>query len=206
MNFEYAKENMVKQQILTAGVQLGALIDAILAVPREDFLPTELKSLAYSDSNLEIKGRLVRSPMLMARILDALNVKSSDKVLKLGLESGYVTAVIAQLVQSVEVLDYSEEELQESAKVIKNLNIDNVEHASVEKLADYIANNEQFDCIYISNEVEDGEVEESLLGLLKVGGKMTFTVKKPDFSKVYIVTKTSDDSFDKKFLFDVYNK
>lgn len=206
MNFEYAKENMVKQQILTDGVQLGPLVDAILATPREIFLPAELQCLAYSDGNLEINGRLVRSPMLMTRILDALDVKPTERVLKLGLESGYVSAVLGRLAESVEVLDYSEKELHDTAKVTETLDVDNIQYSSVEKLADFFESKQKFDCIYIAEEVEEGEVEKRLLDLLNVGGRLTFTVRTADFNKVYMVTRTSSESYDKKFLFDTYNK
>jgi len=208
MNFEHAKENMVKQQVLSGGVQLGALVDAILAIPREAFLPDIYKCLAYSDSNLKINGRTIRSPMLTAKILDALNIKSTDKVLKLGLESGYTAALLSVIAERVEVLDYCHKTLLNAKNAITSIGISNVSFDDMDKLVEIIESNNKYDCICISNEIDIDEfdVEESVLSLLNLGGRMTYTVRKPDFNKIYMVTKLKDSQFETKFLFDTYSK
>lgn len=97
MNFELARENMVKQQVLTEGLSLDGVAKVMADVPREIFLPKHLQGLAYCDTALTIDDRLLRSPMLTARLIEALDVKSSDNVLKLGLECGYPAALLAKI-------------------------------------------------------------------------------------------------------------
>ncbi len=55
MNFEFARENMIKQQVMPEGIEVGSLIDAMSKVVREDFLPLQYKSLAYCDTALTVK-------------------------------------------------------------------------------------------------------------------------------------------------------
>lgn len=206
MNFEYAKENMIKQQILPEGVPLGRLIEAIQDVPREKFLPKGLESLAYSDSNFTIGGREIKNPMVTARILDSLNIKEKDSVLKLGLECGYTLALIAKLAETVDVLDYSEESLTFTKRKLASIGLYNVEFNNTEYLKNIFDEERTYDCVYISNTVREKEIDESLLKLLKVGGRMCFIVKTAVCDKAFLVTKTSKDEYNKKFLFDIYNK
>lgn len=140
MNFELARENMVKQQVLTEGLSLDGVAKVMADIPREIFLPRELRTLAYCDTNLVVNERELRSPMFTARLIEALAIKVSDNVLKLGLESGYPVALIAKLCKSVELVDYDELGLAVARRQLASIGIYNVEFNSAEHITNIIKN------------------------------------------------------------------
>jgi protein-L-isoaspartate(D-aspartate) O-methyltransferase len=107
MNFEQARTNMVEQQIRTWEVLDQEVLDLLYVVPREDFVATEHRALAFSDLELPIgEGERMWQPKLEARVLQELDLRKTDKVLEVGTGSGYLTALLAHRarhVHSVEV-------------------------------------------------------------------------------------------------------
>ncbi|APD51171.1 protein-L-isoaspartate O-methyltransferase family protein [Francisella hispaniensis] len=206
MNFELARENMVKQQVLTEGLSLDGVAKIMADIPREIFLPREIQSLAYCDTNLFIGEKELRSPMFTAKLVEALAIKASDNILKLGLESGYPVALIAKLCKSVDLVDYDDLGLALSRRQLANIGIYNVEFNSAEHMTNIKKNGKKYNCIYISNVVTEDEIDESLLGLLETGGRLIFVVRTAICDKAYLITKTPKQTYQKSFLFNTYNK
>ena len=206
MNFEFARENMIKQQVLPEGIPNDIMIEAMSSIPRESFLPEKYKKLAYCDTGLLIDGKRLKSPVLIAKLINALNIKTSDTILKLALESGYAAAILAKVSGNVEILDCSDSALGLARRQLADLDIHNVEFSNADYLSDIVKNNKKFDCLYVTNVVKDGELDESLFDLLVIGGRAVFTVGSESCDKVYLATRLDDESLNKEFLFDVYNK
>ena len=110
MNFEQARFNMVEQQIRPWEVLDQAVLDLLYAVPREEFVPPAYMALAFSDMEIPLEtgkaGERMWAPKLEARVLQALAVRKSDRVLEIGTGSGYLTALLAHRaaqVHSVEI-------------------------------------------------------------------------------------------------------
>ena len=206
MNFELARENMVKQQVLTEGLSLDGVAKIMADIPREIFLPRELKGLAYCDTNLIVGEKELRNPMFTAKLVEALAIKANYNILKLGLESGYPVALIAKLSKSVELVDYDEQSLALVRRQLANIDIYNVEFNSAEHITNIIKNGKKYNCIYISNVVKEDEIDESLLGLLETNGRLIFVVRTAICDKAYLITKTPKQKYEKSFLFNTYNK
>ncbi|WP_150467579.1 protein-L-isoaspartate O-methyltransferase family protein [Francisella sp. SYW-9] len=206
MNFELARENMVKQQVLTEGLSLDGVAKVMADVPRENFLPKHLQCLAYCDTALTIEDKLLRSPMLTARLIEALDIKVSDNILKLGLECGYPAALLAKLAKNVELIDYDEQRLSQVRRQLASIGIYNIEFNSAEYLTNIKKNEKKYNCIYISNIVEEDDIDSSLLDLLEVGGRIVFVIRNNVCDKAYTITKIANEKFEKNFLFDSYNK
>lgn len=105
-DYATARQNMVDCQVRPSDVTDIRVIDAMLAVPREAFLPAAQRALAYLDIDLEVSAagvpkRFLVQPAVIARMLQAADIKSSDKVLVVGCASGYLAAVVARLAQEV---------------------------------------------------------------------------------------------------------
>jgi protein-L-isoaspartate(D-aspartate) O-methyltransferase len=97
-----ARRMMVDGQVRTADVTDAALLEAMLTIPRERFLPASLAQLAYVDSDVAIgKGRALLPPMLLAKLVQAARVSKQDRVLDVGCGTGYSTAVLARLAGAV---------------------------------------------------------------------------------------------------------
>lgn len=104
---EQARFNMIEQQIRTWEVLDATVLDLLKQIPREAFVPAQYSGLAFADLEIPLGyGELMLSPKMEARIVQALDLRSSDKVLEIGTGSGYLTALLAALshqVVSVEI-------------------------------------------------------------------------------------------------------
>lgn len=206
MDFEFARENMVKQQVLTEGLSLDGVAMVMTNIPREKFLPKELQNLAYCDTNLIFGDRELRSPMLTARMIEALDLKSDDTVLKLGSECGYPVALLAKMAKNVELVDYNEDRLVTIKHQLAEIDIHNVEVVSTDSLNEKINSQQKYKCIYVSTALDSEDLDESLLGLLDFNGRIVYAVRTSVCDKVYLLTRKTKDTYEKVFLFDTYNK
>ncbi|GAB4221875.1 MAG: protein-L-isoaspartate O-methyltransferase [Francisella sp.] len=206
MNFKLARENMVKQQILTSGFSLDGVAKIMAEIPREVFLPKEIQNLAYCDRNLFIGDKELKSPVFTAKLIDSLSIKTSDNVLKLGLESAYTVALISKLCKYVEVIEYDDKEIELAKEHLKNINISNFEINNAEQIINIKKNKKKYNCIYIANFVEENEIDDSLLELLEEGGRLVFVVRDDISDKAYLITKKPNNVYEKIFLFNTYNK
>jgi protein-L-isoaspartate(D-aspartate) O-methyltransferase len=101
-----ARRLMVDGQIRTADVTNPDLIAAMLAVPRELFVPVALAGQAYLDGDLAIgDGRALLKPMVFAKLVQAAQVDAADRVLDVGCGTGYSSAVLSRIVGSVVALE-----------------------------------------------------------------------------------------------------
>jgi len=108
MDFEVARANMVESQIRTWEVLDQRVLDLVLEVKREDFVPEAYRSLAFADMEIPLgHGEWMLAPKLEARLVQELGLAPTDRVLEIGTGSGYMTALLARLsehVVSVEVV------------------------------------------------------------------------------------------------------
>jgi protein-L-isoaspartate(D-aspartate) O-methyltransferase len=104
-----ARRMMVDGQVRTADVTNPELIAAMLDIPRERFVPAPLAEQAYVDSDLAVAaGRALLKPMVLAKLIQAARVSSTDHVLDVGCATGYSSAVLARLAGSVVALEEDE--------------------------------------------------------------------------------------------------
>ena len=96
MNLEQARTNMVEQQIRPWDVLDQDVLDLLYLVPREQFVPEQYRSLAFSDLEIPLgEGERMWAPKIEARVLQELAVRKTDRVLEVGTGSGYLTALLA---------------------------------------------------------------------------------------------------------------
>src|SRR5450631_1784974 len=100
--FTIARQKMVDGQVRPSDVTDIRIIDAMLAVPREAFVPPDQRALAYLDIDLDVSEgaaakRFLIKPVVTAKMLQAAAIKDTDKVLVVGCATGYAAAVVAKL-------------------------------------------------------------------------------------------------------------
>jgi len=101
-----ARRLMVEGQVRTADVTDSGLLEAMLTLPRERFVPPSLAPLAYLDGDIPIAiGRALLKPMVLAKLLQAARVSRTDRVLDVACGTGYSSAVLAALAGSVIALE-----------------------------------------------------------------------------------------------------
>jgi protein-L-isoaspartate(D-aspartate) O-methyltransferase len=109
MDFERARRTMVDTQIRVNDVTDARIIDALMAVPRENFVPEARRALAYLDDDVPVSEggapRYLVEPMILAKLLQVAAIEPTANVLDVGPATGYSTAVIAQLAGRVTALE-----------------------------------------------------------------------------------------------------
>lgn len=200
MDIERARFNMIEQQIRPAEVLDPRVLETIATTPRETFVPADYRDLAFSDTNIPLgHGQVMMKPILEARLLQALNVQPSDKILEIGTGSGYFTALLAKLgghVYSVEILP----ELLEQARVkLAALNINNITLEQGDAAGGWDGNN-PFDVIAVTGSLPI--LPESFQRGLTVGGRMVVIVGTAPAMEVRLITRVSEESWTSESLFE----
>lgn len=103
---EAMRRNMVDSQLRTGGVNTPWLVAAMLAVPREQFVPKELQATAYTDRSIPLGGgRMLNPPLATGQMLMIAEPKMADHVLLIGAGSGYMAALLAGQVGTLVAVD-----------------------------------------------------------------------------------------------------
>jgi len=161
---------MVDTQVRPSDVTKFPIIDAMLQVPREEFVPTGQREAAYVGENLELSGaRVVLEPRTLAKILDALDIEPDELVLDIGCAYGYSSAVIARMAEAVVAVEVDADMVREAQDALSANNADNaIVHEG--DLALGAPEHAPFDVIVLQGGV--AHVPESLLDQLKDGGRI----------------------------------
>ena len=117
---------MVESQIRTNKVTDPALVETFSTVPRELFVPDRLSSLAYADEDIEIAPhRYLMEPLVLARLLQTAGVTEDDMVLDIGCGTGYSTAVLSKLANTVVAVESDPKLASHAASLLSQLDMDN---------------------------------------------------------------------------------
>lgn len=102
LDFEAARRRMVEEQLAGRGIRDPLVLAAMGAVERERFVAERQAAFAYEDEPLPIgEGQTISQPYILARMLEALRLSRTDRVLEVGTGSGYGAAVLAEIVAAV---------------------------------------------------------------------------------------------------------
>lgn len=175
VDFSELRVKMVDGQVRTTDVTSLPLLTAMLAVPREMFVPDTRRQLAYIDDDLLLSeqggsdARYLMEPGPFAKLVQLAAIGPDDKVLDVGTATGYSAAVLSRLARSVVALE-SDAKLAERAKAaLDELGCHNVTLASGSLVDGHKAGG-PYDVIIIGGSVE--EVPEALLAQLAEGGRL----------------------------------
>ncbi len=173
-DFDMARRNMVDNQLRTNKITDARLIAAMLAVPREKFVPDYLRGVAYVDEDVAIGAdRWLMEPMVLARMLQAAEIGPNDVVLDIGAGTGYGAAVCSRLGATVVALESDPDMLAQSQRILSEFGADNV--VAVEgALKQGYPQQAPYDVIVISGAVE--EIPEGILRQLSPNGRLVAVV------------------------------
>lgn len=118
---------MVDTQVRPSDVTKFPIIDAMLSVPREAFVPRDMREAAYVGENIDLGGgRVILDPRTMAKMLDALDVRGDELVLDIGCSRGYSSAVIARMAEAVVAVEEDADMATEAQGLLAENGVDNV--------------------------------------------------------------------------------
>jgi len=161
---------MVDTQVRPSDVTKFPIINAMLSVAREAFVPRHLREAAYMGENLDLGGnRVVLEPRTLAKMLDALDIRQDELAMDIGSALGYSAAVIAHMAQAVVAVEEDADMVQEAQPLLAEQGADNVIlHEG--PLTAGAAEHGPFDVIMIEGAVDD--LPKALTDQLKEGGRM----------------------------------
>jgi protein-L-isoaspartate(D-aspartate) O-methyltransferase len=176
LDFVAARRMMVDSQVRTSDVTDLRVVAAMLAVPRERFLPAEQADLAYLDFDVPAitaeAGKPIRrllKPMVLAKLIQAAEIAQSDHVLDVGCATGYSSAVLARLAASVVALDQDAGLVERARDNLRTLGVNQVQVVAG-PLADGWPAQGPYDVIVLNGASEI--VPKALLRQLKPGGRL----------------------------------
>jgi len=127
MGLEQARFNMVEQQIRPWDVLDQEILDLMSELPRDRFVNATHQGLAYADTAIALgHGQVMMHPKIEARMLQALQIHHTDRVLEIGTGSGYVTALLARLAHHVHSVDIHADLTEQARQRLQALAITNV--------------------------------------------------------------------------------
>lgn len=169
-DFTTRRVTMVDTQVRPSDVTKFPIIDAMLSVPREVYLPRDKRDAAYVGENVQIRpNRVVLDPRTLAKLLDALDIHPDEVVLDLGCGLGYSAAVIARLADAVVAVEEDETLAAEAQQTLSTESVDNAA-VIVGALSEGAAKHGPYDVITIQGGVE--AVPQALVDQLKDGGRI----------------------------------
>jgi protein-L-isoaspartate(D-aspartate) O-methyltransferase len=201
--FATARQKMVDGQVRPSDVTDIRILDAMLAVPREAFVPESKRALAYLDLDLDVgedekAKRFLIKPAVLAKLLQAAEIKTTDRVLVVGCASGYAAAVIARFAGQVTATEGDPALAAKAMAALTQTGCGNVTVRSA-AAAEGDAAGAPFDVIVLNGATEI--VPERLYGQLRDGGRLVGVFAMATPQRATIVTRSRGD-FGNRALFD----
>ena len=186
-DWETARQRMVDEQLAGRDIRDRRVLDAMRAVPRHEFVPSDVRASAYADSPLPIGyGQTISQPYIVAFMTEALQLSPADRVLEIGTGSGYQAAILGVLSKEVYTIEIVEPLAERARQTLAALGHSNIR---VRAGNGYLGWPEAapFDRVMVT--AAPDEVPSALVEQLKTGGLMAIPVGK-DVQELRVLRKT----------------
>src|SRR5271165_4991885 len=201
-DFAQLRNEMVEKAISARGVRSELVLNAMRNVPREAFLPEQLREFAYEDAPLPIdEGQTISQPYIVAFMTEALALKGGERVLEIGAGSGYAAAVLSKIAADVYTVERIGQLAEKAASTLADLGYHNVHvrHGDGTKGRPEHA---PYDGIIVA--AGGPSIPESLKEQLKIGGRLVIPVgRDPKVQELVRVTRVSETEYHREDLADV---
>ncbi|ALI56518.1 protein-L-isoaspartate O-methyltransferase family protein [Celeribacter marinus] len=169
-NFSQLRTTMVDTQVRPSDVTKFPIIQAMLNVPREAFVPASKRDAAYVGEHIDLgRGRVVLDPRVFAKMLEELDIQSNELVLDLGAGLGYSSAVIAHMAEAVIAVEDDADMAAAAANNLMDAGVDNVV-VECATLADGAPQHGPYDVVILQGAVET--LPDAVLSQVKSGGRI----------------------------------
>ncbi len=187
-----ARERMIEEEVLGAGVDNVSVVKAMTAITREAFLPLELRIRAFDHGAVgRPDGEAVAAPGLTATMLAALELDPDSTVLECGTRSGWLTALLARLAGRVLTTDTRPEAVAGARRVHELLGITNITYRTGDPLSDWPGEG-PFDAVVVNGAVPAAPV--NLYRTLKPGGRLLVPVGEPGEPQILILSIRGEEA------------
>ena len=200
MEIKTARFNMVEQQIRPWEVFDKRVLDLMGEAPRHEYVPSAYRNLAFADLHIPLgNGREMMSPKVEARLLQALEIQSTDKILEVGTGCGYLTSLLAALGGQVISVD-SDTELSKQAEA--NLSAHGVDNVTLE-VGDATNGwdaNQPYDVIVVNGSMQ--HLPEALCENLHIGGRLVAIIGKSPVMEAVLIQRVGEKNWSDVSLFE----
>ena len=199
LDFNFARRQMIEQQVRAWAVLDLAVLDTMARVPREAFVPPAYHDLAFADMNVPLgHGQGMLAPKLEGRILQALELKPDDSVLEIGTGSGYFAACLGALARAVKSIEIHPDLAATARASLDRTNVHNVTVEATDAFA--YADPARYDAVVLTGSLPmyDARFEQ----WLAVGGRLFVVVGQGPVMDARRVTCTGPGEWLSESLFE----
>lgn len=201
-DYTQTRTNMIDGQIHPAGVVDEAILEAFQNIPREEFVPDKLQSIAYTDENLNIgQNRFLLEPITHAKMLQAAGIKPTDIVLDIGSAYGYSAAILSALASTVIAVENNKRQIDKAARLWEKHGLCNIVQIE-NKLNIGAPKHALYNAIVINGAVAD--VPQSILDQLELNGTLVTVILEPNqnVGKATVFKKSDSGHISSSPIFD----
>ena len=209
LDIEQARQNMVEQQIRPWEVLDQSVLDLLLVVRRERFVPPAFRLLAFTDMEIPLRidgvdtGECMFAPKVEARLLQELGIRAHEHVLEVGTGSGYMAALAAHRAQHVLTVEINPRLAAFGAANLQRNGVHNARVETGDGSRGWSAR-APYDVIIVSGGLP--VMPPEMLSQLKIGGRLAAIVGVPPVMTAQIVTRVTDSAYDTLKLFETVAK
>ncbi len=199
MDTEFARQQMISQQVRAWDVTELNVLNVISVVARENFVPQGYRNLSFADTAIPLgHGQKMMTPIVEGRMLQSLNLTRSDRVLEIGTGSGYITACLAMLASSVYSLDIYNQFVSAAAPKLEQAGLSNVELACMDACVELP--DEEFDAIAVTASLP--RFDPRLVSALRPGGRMFAVIGEPPVREARLIVRGRESDWASTALFE----
>ena len=198
-DFRQLRQRMIDHQLLARGLHDQTVLDAVNAVPREAFVPTELLEFAYNDTPLPIAAnQTISQPYIVALMIAALELKPGERVLEVGTGSGYAAAILAEIAAKVYTIERHKILADTARDKLEALGYDNIRVLHGDGSLGW-PEHAPFDAIVVA--AGGPEVPKTLRQQLVIGGRLVIPVGISQRTQTLLrVRRTSEHGYQQEDL------
>lgn len=200
MNQEQARFNMIEQQIRPSNVNEDRILKLLSLVKREDFVRKGFKNIAFYDVEIPLPGQQkMLTPIVEARMVQALDIRSTDKILEIGTGSGFVTSLLAKLADFVYSIESDEANREQALRNLTYSGLSNIKILDGDGLIG-CKDKAPFNKIFIGGGV--AIIPDCLKQQLAIGGKIVAITGSHPVMHITVLDKTGANSYKEAKLFE----
>ena len=196
---EAARRQMIEQQVRTWDVLEARVLDVLAAVPREHFVPAAYRGVAFADAAIPIgHGQCMLKPAVEGRMLQALAPRRGERVLEIGIGTGFFAACLSELAGDVESIEIFDDLAAGAQASLAALGLSRVTVTVADAFAhDFDAG---YDVIAVSGSlpVDDPRFERAL----SVGGRLFIVIGTPPVMEARLITRTAENAWLRETRFE----
>jgi len=199
MNKDFARQQMIAQQVRAWDVLDSNVLNGLSELQRELFVPHDFQAMAFADTEIPLgHDQKMMTPTIEGRVLQALELTGAESVLEIGTGSGFLSACLAKLSSHVTSVDIYEDFLQAASDRFADCDIQNITLQKMDATKELPV--EKFDAIAVTGSLQ--VLDERLIHALNPGGRLFVVVGDGPAMSALRITRTGDSEWHSEALFE----